>query len=682
MIRSRRRGLVVVGAIAACAVGAVFAWRARWQWLEAEAIHRNNLGVALLEANWRTGASPMDAAVLELEAALRCNPDYTLARLNLGLAHYYRGLYPGQSDGFERALEVLEPLLASDPRNPFVRFTLGSVRFQRNEHMEALEHFAAVRLLDPGDTSALFFLGSCLQSLGRDGEAIRAFQGLVEAYPRHKGAYYRLHILFRAAGRVEDVRATLEEFRSISSKESTDYLFQDLALRVVPMAPPPDRYATPIPDSRSLRPRPDPPPRYADVTRERGVAFVHSGPGPGGETGTGCAFGDWNGDLRLDLFLADSAGKHALYEQGAGGRFTDVTASAQLRTDLQTATACAFCDLDDDLVSDLVLAGVGGVRVFQGTGGAFADVTVPWGFREAVSPLDALTALAIADHDHDGDLDVFAGGGVIPGDTAPQPSRLFRNNRNGTFTEVGAASGVADAKDAGRFVRAAFFTDLGDDVALDLVTTDQSGEPRVFLSRKDGTFARADVTPGGKLDAEVRAVLPEIPPPGESRSFGDFDGDGGLDRLTVRCGLPAVLERRVNVPESWLTVRLRTPRRKPEVGQSNGFGIGSKVEARWVGSWQKKELRLGNGQGGCDAPELVFDLGREARIDFARARFPSAGRRSAKDVGSNQVITIEEPDFAGSSCPAVFAWNGSRFEFITDTISAGIFGELTGPSTY
>ncbi len=719
MAPSKRQAIVLLVALLACAAGGVFAWRARRRMLETEAIHRNNLALALLEGNWRSERGLADAAVVELEAALRCKPDYRLARINLGMAQYYRGLQDRRSGGFEKAAEVLETLLGSEPNNPFVRFTLGCVRLHREEHKEALEQFEAVRALDPLDMPSLFFLADCLKELGRGDEAILAFQKLIETCPRHRRAYYRLREVYGSVNKLQEMRAATNKFAELSQKENTDFLFQGVGPRRVP---PPEKYATPIPDSRSLKPRSDPPPRYVDVTRERGVTFQHSGPAPDGEVeravagepmphdwfanpesqralaarvSTSCAFGDWNGDSRLDLLLADPAGKHALFEQDAGGKFADVTVKAGLKTDLETVTACAFGDLDDDGFLDLVLAGPGGARVLRNTGGALSDVTAPWGFRDAVSPLDALTVVAIADHDHDGDLDVFAGGGVItadlagsevylrfPSDFAAQPSRLFRNNGNGTFTEVGADAGVADALERGRFVRSAFFADVDDDVAVDLVTVDWRGEPRVFLSRKDGTFSRAQLTAGDKLDTAVRAVLPELLPIGESRSFGDFDGDGGVDRLTVRCGRPAVLERCVSVPERWLTVRLRTPRKKPDVGQSNGFGIGSRVEARWVGSWQKRELRLGNGQGGCDAPELTFDLGREDRIDFARARFPSAARKSEKDLGSNQVITIMEPDMEGISCPAVFAWNGERFELIADTISAGVFGELTGPGTY
>jgi len=51
-------------------------------------------------------------------------------------------------------------------------------------------------------------------------------------------------------------------------------------------------------------------------------------------------------------------------------------------------------------------------------------------------------------------------------------------------------------------------------------------------------------------------------------------------------------------------------------------------------------------------------------------------------VKSNQAITLREPDLSGTSCPTVFTWNGSGFEFITDTISAGILGEVVSPGQY
>ncbi len=112
--------------------------------------------------------------------------------------------------------------------------------------------------------------------------------------------------------------------------------------------------------------------------------------------------------------------------------------------------------------------------------------------------------------------------------------------------------------------------------------------------------------------------------------------------------------------------------------KSNRFCVGAKVEARAPGIWLQKELRAGNGSG-CDAPEVYFNLGNAAELDFVRVLYPSGARASVKGVKANGALTIEEPDIESTSCPWVFTWDGERFDFVADTLSAGVLGELIAP---
>src|SRR6185503_14019133 len=83
-----------------------------------------------------------------------------------------------------------------------------------------------------------------------------------------------------------------------------------------------------------------------------------------------------------------------------------------------------------------------------------------------------------------------------------------------------------------------------------------------------------------------------------------------------------------------------------------------------------------------DAPEVTFCLGEMGKLDYVRAFFPSGARKCQKEVASNRVITLEEPILVRNSCPAVFSFDGEGFRFLTDTLSAGILGELTEPGEY
>jgi hypothetical protein len=288
---------------------------------------------------------------------------------------------------------------------------------------------------------------------------------------------------------------------------------------------------------------------------------------------------------------------------------------------------------------------------------------------------------AFADVDHDGDLDIYVTRLVelnqlpekdelrFPDDFTAQPNLLFRNNLNGSFTEIARQ---AKADGAGHKNTGVWFSDVNDDRAVDFALFDLSGRPATFLNNKDGTFAAS---------AQQPSDLPERALPGAARAFGDFNRDGAVDELVLKNGALAVLNRNETKLANWLTVRLEGYAAPGQL-KSNRMGIGAKVEARSVGRWERRELRAGNGSLGNDAPEIYFDLGDQQRVDFVRAIFPSGVRWTLRDVRANQIIKLDEPLLDVNSCPALFAWNGERVDFITDTLSAGILGELVAPGEY
>ena len=190
-----------------------------------------------------------------------------------------------------------------------------------------------------------------------------------------------------------------------------------------------------------------------------------------------------------------------------------------------------------------------------------------------------------------------------------QANLLFQNNSNGTFKEIAAQANVAASNFRSRSV---WFSDVNEDRAIDLVLYDLSGKPQLFLNNKDGKFIESHSAP---------ERLPAALPLGESRAYGDFNGDGAVDELIVRANNTVVLNQNETKPAHWLKVRLEGYAVPGKV-KSNRLGIGTKVEVRSVGQWERKELHAGNPSGGCDAPEITFNLGNQDRIDFVRAVFP------------------------------------------------------------
>jgi hypothetical protein len=189
--------------------------------------------------------------------------------------------------------------------------------------------------------------------------------------------------------------------------------------------------------------------------------------------GWGVALGDYNGDGKQDIFVANN-GQSALYRNNGGGMFTNVATTAGIVTAMAQSRAAGWADYDKDGDADLFIANVGADLLYKNNGdGTFTDVTMAAG----VADMAAGTAAAWADYDKDGDADLFVA-------NAGQDF-LYRNNGNGTFNQVATYSGMTDAA-AGQ---GAAWLDANGDGNLDLYVTNAEGGN--FLYRNPGKSGAA-----------------------------------------------------------------------------------------------------------------------------------------------------------------------------------------------
>jgi Flp pilus assembly protein TadD len=614
-----------------------------------EARRRNNLGVALMDAGTKDPKYFVEA-VREFEAALELAPRYGLARVNLGLALYYGGQTA-------RASTVLQEVSRESPGNLHAEYVSGLLREYEAQFDQAATHFRRVTAADSSDPDAWYHLGFCLGKAGRAKEAVEPLRRAAALLPYQRRVRYALYMTLTRAGQAAEAQQELDRFRALDTsqirvvegpKNTLEYLKQG-------------RYAEVVADSRATADRPRSS-AFVDVTREAGLPPTR---GAAGRTpGAGAAFVDLDKDGRLDLAWLRN-GALAVFAQRAPGRFSRVT-TPTLAPVVTAPTALAAADLDNDGWPDLVVGGTGRLAVLRNRNGRLQPPS------RLAPPLVAraqpIAALGLADLDHDGDLDLVAAGGSPADAAGPRPANVvLRNNGDGTFADISRDTGLGDTKVG---TRAFWFGDLDADNAVDVVAVDARGAGHAFINLKDGTFA-----------ANARAVPAVAPVPAdEARAYGDYDGDGAADELRVAPD-GVHLARGSTVPARWLRVSA-AGYVVPGKVKSNTLGIGTKIEVRSAGRWDRREIRGGNGMGGTDAPEAIFDLGSDARLDFVRAVFPSGVRRTLPDVAANQAIRIEEPLLDVNSCPALFTWNGERFTFITDTLSAGILGELVAPGEY
>jgi enediyne biosynthesis protein E4 len=252
-------------------------------------------------------------------------------------------------------------------------------------------------------------------------------------------------------------------------------------------------------------------PAFSDVSSASGIRFRHHSGADRRKfmpetVGSGCAFLDYNGDGRLDVFFVNgtdwpgpAAKPHrpALYRNNGGGAFTDVTVEAGLAQDTYGMGA-AVADYDNDGHPDLYLTCLGPNHLYHNNrDGTFADVTARSGtMGEPVEPGGTRwkwsTSAAWFDYDRDGRLDLYVANYVrwtpktdvycatngVKGYCAPDsyegvPSLLYHNEGDGHFKEVGQATGIGASMGKSFGVAAADYNEDGwPDLAIANDTTD------------------------------------------------------------------------------------------------------------------------------------------------------------------------------------------------------------------
>ena len=262
--------------------------------------------------------------------------------------------------------------------------------------------------------------------------------------------------------------------------------------------------------------------------------------------GPGVAVLDYNNDGLMDLFFPNSGPadffqpakplRPALYRNNGDGTFDDVTEAAGVLNPGEFGIGAAAADYDGDGFTDLLITNYGHNVLYRNRGnGTFEDVTRKAGLDAA----GLYTSAVWFDYNNDGKLDLFVGhfvryakelerdcstNGVnhycYPISYDPWPSRLYRNNGDGTFTDVSVASGIA--KRPGK-VFGAVAVDVDGDGYMDLFVSNDSVPDFLFHNKGDGTFEEIG------LEAGIAYSDDGVARSGMGVDAGDYDGDGRPD---------------------------------------------------------------------------------------------------------------------------------------------------------
>ena len=449
---------------------------------------------------------------------------------------------------------------------------------------------------------------------------------------------------------------------------------------------------------------------FTDVTKQAGLATEMYG--------LGCAVGDYDNDGHDDIYVTALDGNH-LFRNLGNGKFADVTARAGVR-DPGFATGAIWFDYDNDGKLDLYVShyvdwsvatdqtcsldtknksyctpelykGQSGTLFHNKGNGGFEDVTKKAGLYD---PTGKSLGIALIDVDNDGWMDLF-----VTNDT--QANKLYRNNHNGTFTEMALEAGVAYS-DAGK-KRAGMGTDAEDydstgrqslvignftNESLSLYHNDGSGlfsdnsvaSGIASSSASSLTFSAfffdydLDGLPdifaaNGHVADDVSVVQPTIhyaeppllfhnkghgkfddvtdrvgtalrqPVVGRGAAYLDFDNDGDLDLVLTTSNGPAKLLRNDNGNQNDM-LRIKT------IGtRSNRDGIGAKITVTTrEGLHLFKMVKSGSSYLSQSELPVTFGLGkpRANKVVSLDIIWPSGKKESIRNVQPNQFLTLEE----------------------------------------
>jgi hypothetical protein len=444
--------------------------------------------------------------------------------------------------------------------------------------------------------------------------------------------------------------------------------------------------------------------KFEDVTEKAGLA--------NGYWGTGANAADYDNDGHTDILIT-TIGRDLLYRNNGNGTFTEVGKAAGLSREMAWHTGSAFGDFDGDGNLDLFIAGYidvqslslkepapdcdyMGLHVFCGPiglpgtrgilyrnngNGPFTDVTRAAGLAN-VRPTHGFTAVA-DDFNQDGRIDIF-----VANDS--DPNQLFLNQGGGKFQEAGVERGVAfngdgraqsnmgvaagDYNNEGRISlltttfhqdyfplfqqdKTGFFDDVSSAVGLATLTARYLGWAAGFTDfYNDG--ARELWTANGHVYPTSPAYFQPITifrnggsgfslawsfsgtPPNSYRGgcAGDFDNDGKMDLLILPiAGQPLLLHNLTSTGNSsWIGLSLRGTR-------SNRDAIGASVTVEGCGKTQFDTVRNGGSYLSRNDPRLHFGLGPCAKVDRITITWPRGAVQVVKDVPVNRYTSIEEP---------------------------------------
>ena len=402
---------------------------------------------------------------------------------------------------------------------------------------------------------------------------------------------------------------------------------------------------------------------FTDVTAKAGVANA-------GRWGTSAAFGDYDNDGNLDLYVANyvdvdmnnlpkfgsslfcqyrgipvncgprglKGARDRLYHNNGDGTFTDVTEKLGIDTQSYYGLGVLWLDYDKDGCLDLYVANDSSPSLLYHNDckGGFTEVGAEAGVAYSSDGHEqAGMGIDSADYDRDGWPD------IVKTNFSDDDNNLYHNDHNGEFTDAAGAAGIGSISNP-YLGFGAKFLDYDNDGWPDIFIANGHVDPQVegqsfgvgyaerpflFHNLHNGKFEEVGQKSGGALDKKYvgRAAL-----------TADFWNRGRQDILMTNLDAsPVLLRNEVPSPGHWL--RIRTIGSK-----SNRDGYGARVEITANGSTRYAEVRAGSSFESSSDPRLHFGLGTATKVDSIVIHWPSGQIDKLGPEPVDQELVVKE----------------------------------------
>src|SRR5262249_41728593 len=403
--------------------------------------------------------------------------------------------------------------------------------------------------------------------------------------------------------------------------------------------------------------------RFEDVTEKAGL------PVTGERWGTGCAFLDYDRDGYLDLFVANyvefslekaklpganpfcfwkglrvfcgprgfPGGQSVLYHNNQGRSFTDVTRKAGITTtDLYYGLSVVSADFDDDWWPDVYVAcdSTPSMLYRNNHDGTFTDIAVSHGAAYGPDGQEqGSMGGAAGDYDNDGRID------IVKTNFIDETATLYRNQGKAYFEDQTYAGGLGvNTKFVGWGVE---FVDFDHDGWKDLFIANGHIYPELEGSKVGEDYRQPKLLYWNLRNGALRDVTREagaalsLPQVSRGVATGDLDGDGSPEILVVNMNAPPSLLKNVGPKGNAIIVEA--------IGtKSNRSAIGARVTVVTGKLRQVDEVRSGGSYASQRDFRLHFGLDRAARVDRIEIRWPSGAVEAITGVSANQWIRVKE----------------------------------------